>query len=138
MNWSQKELEALFQKAKKKAMEDEAFRKEITENLKAALEKLAGAALPDDVSLKLIEKSADFARIFTCTDIDSDELELAALGKVQGGNAESGLNLCMMDYSPGPCLAWGCGDHMCSTETSECYFDTGICLTYGNLCIADA
>ena len=114
LNWNQKELEALFQKAKKKAMEDEAFRKEITENLKAALEKLAGAALPDDVSLKLIEKSADFARIFTCTDIDLDELEPAALEKVQGGNDQCGINSCRF-YNGEPCYAYFCAADYCDS-----------------------
>ena len=60
MEWTQKELEELYQAAIKKSMIDKEFRKELMEDSKKAMEKLAGRELPEGFKLKFIEKDPNY------------------------------------------------------------------------------
>ena len=88
MIWNQKELEVLYQKAIQKASKDKEFAAELARDLKSALEKLAGEAIPEGFSLKQIELDPRFSSTYVTPDFANDELDMNALRSVQGGNAE--------------------------------------------------
>ena len=60
MEWTQQELEELYQQTVKKASVDAAFREKLKQDSKAAMEELAGRELPDGFRLKFIEKDPSF------------------------------------------------------------------------------
>lgn len=70
--WTMEALEKLYQQAKEKAAEDDAFRTLMQENPQAALEKLAGCALSGMQELKAIVRAPA-------------ELNDAAIENVAGG-----------------------------------------------------
>ena len=60
MEWTQQELEELYQATVKKATVDAEFREKLKQNARTAMEKLAGRELPEGFSLKFIEKDPSF------------------------------------------------------------------------------
>jgi hypothetical protein len=85
-NWTKEEMEELLTKMNKLAMTDVEFRKELLADSNAALEKLAGKALPEGFNIKVIERDPDYQTTLVLPDlIDEECLDEEALDKVAGG-----------------------------------------------------
>ncbi len=85
-NWAQQDMEELIAKMTKKAMTDAEFRKEVLADANKALEKLAGKALPDGMTIKCIERDPNFQNTLVLPDlIDEEKLDEDGLQQVAGG-----------------------------------------------------
>ena len=73
MEWTQQELEELYQQTVKKASVDAAFREKLKQDSKAAMEELAGRELPDGFRLKFIEKDPSYSNTFVLPDFKGAE-----------------------------------------------------------------
>ncbi|MBR2259850.1 MAG: hypothetical protein IJ899_21445 [Blautia sp.] len=127
--WTKEELEELFQKANQKAKEDEEFRKEAKQDLKAALEKLAGRELPEGMQLEMVA---------------SGELDDEAAEKAAGGQSDNCLiDLIFPKYEGCPefCALWSCGGYMCAAKAPCLLESIGPCAAYtvpcAAFCVAD-
>ena len=106
MEWTQQELEELYQQTVKKASVDAAFREKLKQDSKAAMEELAGRELPDGFRLKFIEKDPSFSNTFVLPDFKGDELDMSDLRDVGGGiSFFLILSACAIAASVGPCPA---------------------------------
>ena len=85
MEWTQQELEELYQATVKKATVDADFREKLKQNAKTAMEGLAGRELPEGFRLKFIEKDPSYANTFVLPDFKGDELDMSDMGDVAGG-----------------------------------------------------
>ena len=85
MEWTQEAVEKLYLEAQKKAMVDEAFRKEILADANAALEKLSGKKLPEGMKLKVIENDPGYTATFVLPDMLPEEVDMDELDKAAGG-----------------------------------------------------
>ncbi|MBR2259851.1 MAG: hypothetical protein IJ899_21450 [Blautia sp.] len=122
--WTREELEELFQKANQKAKEDEEFRKEAKQDIKAALEKLAGRELPEGFQLEMIASGA----------LDDEAAEKAAGG--QSENCIIDINFPKYEGCPDLCGAWGCPTYghvyfcppqICATHVAPAPCSADIC-----------
>ena len=104
-NWTQQEMEELMAKMTKKAMTDAEFRKEVLADANKALEKLAGKALPEGLSIKCIERDPNFQNTLVLPDfVDEEKLDDVALTNVAGGIkiGSCAIATCLTDsYSKG-------------------------------------
>lgn len=119
MKWTQEELEQLYQQVNAKAAQDEAFRKEVLTNPKAALEKMAGRKLPDEFNLKIIENDSGFASTYIVPDFVQGELDVQELGSEALGQVSGGVSfflivtVCAAAVAVGPCPGDACGAAAC-------------------------
>ncbi len=88
MKWTQKELEALYQKANKTGKEDLAFREAFLKDPKGTLEKLAGRELPKDFTLEAIESDPRYQGAYFVPSFLGDEVDMNSLTAVVGGDME--------------------------------------------------
>ncbi|MBR5909824.1 MAG: NHLP leader peptide family RiPP precursor [Schwartzia sp.] len=110
MEWTKEEMEKLYIQMQKKAMTDEAFRKDVLADANKALEKLAGKKLPEGMKFKVIEKDPAYTATFVLPDFVSEELDMAELDKTAGGiSALLILSACAVAIGTGPCPAEACG-----------------------------
>ncbi len=102
--WTKKEIEELLAEMTKKAMTDMEFRKEVLEDATAALEKLAGRALPKGVTLKCIERDPSYQSTFVLPDIvDEEKMDDERLAQVAGGISLVGIvSFCTVAFGAGP------------------------------------
>ncbi len=108
-NWTQQEMEELIAKMTKKAMTDAEFRKEVLADANKALEKLAGKALPDGMTIKCVERDPNFQNTLVLPDFaDEEKLDEDALSNVAGGGLFGDLPLVTM-LKPGGSEADSCG-----------------------------
>ena len=110
MEWTREEMEALYVKMQKKAMTDQAFRKEILEDANRALEKLAGKELPKGVKVKVIEQDPAYTATFVLPDLAPEEMDVEELEKAAGG---MGMG-CLTDTP-------GCDLHFNACEAKGCF-----------------
>ena len=96
MDWTQKELEELYQKVNQRALEDAEFRKELQADAHAAIEKVAGRKLPKGFRLETIETDLSYNRTFVAPDFAPGELNIQNLKTAAGGQGEEQLD----NYSP--------------------------------------
>ena len=85
MEWTREKLEALYVEVQKKAMTDEAFRKELLADSTKAIEAFAGEKLPEGFKLKVIENDPAYTATMVLPDLvgqelSNDEVETAAGG----------------------------------------------------------
>ena len=124
MKWTQEELEKLYQEVNAKAVADEAFRKEVMENPRQTLEKLAGRTLPDDFNLKMIENDSGYSATYIVPDfvqgeLDVQELNPEKLEQVTGGISFALIvSVCALAAGVGPCggdtcAGAACGGNVC-------------------------
>ncbi len=136
--WTQQEIEKLMAEMTKKSMTDPEFRREVLEDANAALEKLAGRALPDGVSLKCIEKDPNYQNTFVLPDLlDEEKLDDESLSQVAGGIGVIGtVSVCGMAIGVGP-DALACGVEHCAADAcvAKAVFD-GSC--HWEACAAEA
>lgn len=136
MDWSQKELEELYQKVNQLASTDADFRKELQENAHAAIERIAGKKLPEGFRLETIETDLSYNRTFVAPDFAPGELNLRDLKSVAGGQGEEQsdgapsqgegqdvgisimaiVSVCGVAGGVGPCPADACGAQGCGGD----------------------
>ena len=87
MEWTQEKLEALYVEVQKKAMTDEAFRKELLADSTKAIEALAGEKLPEGFKLKVIENDPAYTATMVLPDLVGRELTEEENEAVAGGSA---------------------------------------------------
>lgn len=88
MEWTQKELEELYQRVNKLGASDADFRKELMADPHAAIEKIAGRELPEGFRLKFIENDPSYNATYLVPDFTPDELNLKALQTDAGETGE--------------------------------------------------
>lgn len=119
MDWTQKELEELYQKINQRALEDAEFRKELMADAHTAIEKVAGRKLPEGFRLETIETDLSYNRTFVAPDFAPGELDLQnlktdaeSLPKV-GASFALIVSFCAAAVAVGPCPLDGCGANVC-------------------------
>ncbi len=119
--WTQQEIEELMAKMTKKAMTDPEFRREVLADANAALEKLAGRALPNGVSLKCIEKDPNYQSTFVLPDLlDEEKLDDESLADVAGGISVAAIvSVCAAAVAEGPDL------FLCAADACAMAIDKG-------------
>ena len=85
MEWTQEKLQALYVEVQKKAMTDEAFRKELLADSTKAIEALAGEKLPEGFKLKVIENDPAYTATMVLPDLVGRELTDEESEAVAGG-----------------------------------------------------
>ena len=117
--WTQQELDRLMAKMTKMAMTDAEFRKELLADATAALEKLAGKALPEGATLKCIEKDPNYQTTLVLPDlVDEEKLDDESLTNVAGGISVAAIvTICAAAAGIGPdagfCLYKACAADAC-------------------------
>ncbi|MCR5289637.1 MAG: NHLP leader peptide family RiPP precursor [Treponema sp.] len=107
--WTQKEMETLYQQIQVKASHDAEFRKNLLTDANKTIEKLAGKALPDGCAIKVIEQDPNYASTLVIPDLVSDELDENALDKAAGGiSFVLVVSACAAAFAVGPCPADAC------------------------------
>ena len=91
MEWTQEKLEALYVEVQKKAMTDEAFRKELLADSTKAIEAFAGEKLPEGFKLKVIENDPAYTATMVLPDLLGRELTDEESDVVSGGISFSSL-----------------------------------------------
>ncbi len=86
MEWTQEKLQALYVEVQKKAMTDEAFRKELLADSSKAIEAFAGEKLPEGFKLKVIENDPDYTATMVLPDLVGRELTDEENEAVAGGS----------------------------------------------------
>jgi len=105
MAWSQEKINETFEKLQQLVTADEKFRAELLENPNAAIEKLAGEALPEDFNIRVIENDPAYAATFMLpplrsSELSDDEMESVAGGAgVEGGEMEEQCTKCTVNIS---------------------------------------
>ena len=132
MEWTQEQLENLYQEVNRRVADDPEFRAKMQDDPKAAVEIIAGRDLPDNVSLKVIEKDGNYAATFVVPDFVQGEItrELSVEEMKQVSAGISFLliiSVCVAAVSTGPCGADVCGGNACGGNVCG-----------GNACGADA
>ncbi len=117
--WTQQEIEKLMAEMTKKAMTDANFRREVLADATAVLEKLAGRALPEGISLKCIEKDPNYQSTFVLPDlVDEEKLDEESLTRVAGGvSVVAIVSVCFKAWGAGPDLL-GCVSKTCAADAS--------------------
>ena len=85
MKWTREKLEALYVEVQKKAMTDEAFRKELLADSTKAIEALAGEKLPEGFRLKVIENDPAYTATMVLPDLVGRELTDEEVEAAAGG-----------------------------------------------------
>ena len=122
MEWTQQKLEELYVSVQKKAMTDEAFRKELLADPTKAIEALTGEKLPDGFKLKVIENDPAYTATMVLPDMIGRELT-----DEESETAAGGLSMllivsaCAAAVGVGPdvgaCAAKGCvAEFVCGGE----------------------
>ena len=126
--WNREEMEKLYLKMQKKAMEDEGFRKELLEDANKALEKLAGRPLPEGMRLNVIENDPSYTATMVLADMADEEIQLEDMKKVAGGISYALIiTVCAAAASPtGVCAADVCG--IKATNALGVVTKTGVCV----------
>ena len=144
MEWTQQELEELYQEVNKRAAADPAFLKEFQADPAAALEKIAGRPLPEGFRLKAIEADASYNAYYYVPEFTAGELNINQLQAVYGGaggdqSAPSSscgaddpqsmisffliISACAAAVSIGPCSPDACG--AACEELAESIYPSG-------------
>jgi len=89
MAWTQEKVSSIYTQVQTIAASDEAFRAEMLENPKSAIERISGEKLPDDFSIKVIESDPAFTATFALppllpNTLSDDELDAVAGGGCNG------------------------------------------------------
>ena len=64
MEWTQEKLENLYQEVNQKAKEDPEYLKKLREDPRAAMEEVAGCALPKDLQLNFVDGETNHANTY--------------------------------------------------------------------------
>lgn len=108
MAWTQEKIQEVYIKAYNLAATDEAFREELVSNANAAIEKVAGEALPENFAVKIVENDPAYSATFVLPPL---ELLEGDLDMVAGGSDYIGMD-CIGNVSPcvlvSPCGAVAC------------------------------
>ena len=91
MEWTQEKLQALYVEVQKKAMTDEAFRKELLADSTKAIEALTGEKLPEGFKLKVIENDPAYTATMILPDLLGRELTDEEADAISGGFSFSSL-----------------------------------------------
>ena len=102
MAWTQEKINETYAKLQQLAATDEEFREELLKNTTAAIEKVAGEALPEGYKVKVIKNEPQYAATFVLPPMASEELEDGELDSVAGGG----------------CVVNACGGKACAAEAS--------------------
>ena len=85
MEWSQNEMNELYTKVMKMSATNEEFRKEVLADPIAAMEKLSGKKIPEDIAIKVIEQDPAYESTIVLPKFVGDAMELEDLDEVAGG-----------------------------------------------------
>lgn len=75
MAWTREKMNEIYRKAQQAAVTDGEFRKELLRDASAAIAKLAGEELPEDINVKVIERDPQYAATFVLPPMASGELD---------------------------------------------------------------
>ena len=118
MNWTQKELEELYQAVQKAMTEDPAFREKAKKDARAAVEELAGRPLEEGFRLDFIEQGDTDGNTYVLPDFVGTEMNAAALNAIAGGTGEAFLGC----THKGECAVHiPCDSHQCFAEGCPSY-----------------
>jgi len=98
MAWTQEKIQEVYIKAYNLAATDEAFREELVSNANAAIEKVAGEALPENFAVKIVENDPAYSATFVLPPL---ELLEGDLDMVAGGSDYLGMD-CIGNILVGP------------------------------------
>ena len=99
MAWTKEAMEKAYQQVVKKAVTDEAYRKELLADPGKAIEKVSGEKVPADVKIKIVEQDPAYQATFVLPPMVKEDISDAELDAVAGG--------CGIDF--GACGAKACG-----------------------------
>ena len=122
MEWTQEQLENLYQEVNQKAKEDPEYLKKLREDPRAAMEEIAGCALPKDLQLNFVDGEPNHANTYVLPNFTGDEIELNELKDVSGGiSFFIGASVCAVAFSilgcpADGCLVAGCPADACLTQ----------------------
>ena len=85
MNWTEEKIKEIYEAAMSAAVTDEEFRAELLTDPKKAIEKLMGAALPEDFKLKVMEEDPEYDMTILLPPMVGDELSEEEMEQVAGG-----------------------------------------------------
>ena len=85
MAWTQDKVNEIYLLAQNLAAKDRAFRAELLNDPKAAIEKLTSEVLPEDYSIKIIESDPAYSATFVLPLMLSGDLSDDELASVAGG-----------------------------------------------------
>ena len=91
MEWTKQKLEEVCVELQKKAMVDEAFRKELLADSAKAIEMLTGEKPPEGFRLKVIENDPAYTATMVLPDLLGRELTDEESDAISGGISFSGL-----------------------------------------------
>ncbi len=91
MEWTKQKLEGVCVELQKKAMVDEAFRKELLADSAKAIEMLTGEKLPEGFRLKVIENDPAYTATMVLPNLLGRELTDEESDAISGGISFSGL-----------------------------------------------
>jgi len=109
MKWKQEEMNEVYLKVQKTALTDEAFRKELIADPKAAIEKISGKALPEGFKINIVESDPAYSATFVLPDFVGNAIEDDDLENVAGGvSILVIISACAAAIGAGPCAADAC------------------------------
>ena len=116
MQWTQQMMEEMYVSVQKKAMTDEAFRRELLADPTKAIEALTGQKLPDGFKLKVIENDPSYTATMVLPDMIGRELTDEEAEAAAGGlSAALIFSVCAVAVGLGP-DSGACGVKGCTAE----------------------
>ena len=85
MSWTKEKIDEVYAQVKTLAVTDEEFREKLLADPAAAIQQVAGIALPDDFKVKVIEEDPQYDATFVLPMMLNSELSEEDLGKIAGG-----------------------------------------------------
>ena len=98
MSWTQEKISEVYVQVRNLAVTDEEFREKLVADPAAAIQQVAGVALPDDFKVKVIEEDPQYNATFLLppmldADLTAEELENIA-GGLCAGDSNCGAQNC--------------------------------------------
>ena len=103
MNWTQEKIGEVYVKVRNLAVTDEEFREKLVADPAAAIQQVAGAPLPDDFKVKIVEEDPQYNATFLLppmldADLSAEEMEMIA-GGACAADSLCGVNNCAAEAS---------------------------------------
>lgn len=126
--WTQKEMDALYEEIQKKAMTDREFREKLLKDTNAAVEEMIGEPLPEGAKLKAVERDPAYTQEFVIPDFVGDELSQEELDKIADGDAQDMVgisyvlivSICLVANSRSSCKSDICVSNQYYDKTTHC------------------
>ena len=86
MSWTQEKISEVYMEVRNLAVTDEEFREKLLADPAAAIQEIAGVALPDDFKVKIVEEDPQYNATFLLPQMLESDLSAEELDQVAGGS----------------------------------------------------